>query len=335
VPAGGEPPRRRVYEGRLAELVAAFEAGRRPSSGDRVRPRPTAATPVPQSVFAPDWLVLEYVPPEAARPDGPPLGEMPDLRAAPLVAKAIRDTILSGYGGAAVPEIVCGHAADGAPTRLPHLAVVPLAHVGHANADGHLLGFALVPPRGSGLIEDEAFLAVLRNRRDRRTEDGRGYLTVSAKRDGGAASPFSIGLAPTVDPVLKSLQAARYAGPSRLWATATPLVLDRHVKAGDDMEAAIAELVAAACVNIGLPRPIAVVAGKHTAIEGAVPAWRSGKSPAWTGWRLPPALASRRLVHAVIAFEDEVAGPVILGAGRYCGLGLCLPLNARTGEVRR
>jgi CRISPR-associated protein Csb2 len=82
-----------------------------------------------------------------------------------------------------------------------------------------------------------------------------------------------------------------------------------------------------ACRNVGLPKPEIVVADKHPAVEGIPSAYPSGKAPAWMRWRLPSALASRQLTHAVIRFAEPVAGPVILGAGRFVGLGLCLPLD--------
>ena len=37
----------------------------------------------------------------------------------------------------------------------------------------------------------------------------------------------------------------------------------------------------------------------------------------------------RSLVHAVVRFPQPVRGPVVLGAGRFVGLGLCLPLDRR------
>jgi CRISPR-associated protein Csb2 len=36
------------------------------------------------------------------------------------------------------------------------------------------------------------------------------------------------------------------------------------------------------------------------------------------------------LFHATIEFAEPVAGPVVLGAGRFFGLGLCIP--AARGE---
>jgi CRISPR-associated protein Csb2 len=86
-----------------------------------------------------------------------------------------------------------------------------------------------------------------------------------------------------------------------------------------------------ACRNISLPEPEAVVIDKHSAIEGVPSAYPSGKSPRWMNWRLPPSLASRQLTHAVIRFAEPVDGPVILGAGRFVGLGLCRPIDGEDG----
>ena len=102
-------PRRRVYPGRLSELERQFQAGTRPSPGDWVTaaPRPQRASPR-TGVFDDRWLVLEHV-----------RGEMPDLRAAALLAKGLRNAVLSGYDqaglGGHVPAEVSGHAADGSP----------------------------------------------------------------------------------------------------------------------------------------------------------------------------------------------------------------------------
>ncbi|BBF93944.1 type I-G CRISPR-associated protein Csb2 [Blastochloris tepida] len=325
--ADARPAQRRVYDGRLAELTAAFEAGRRPSQGARVAPVPVVGAPPRQSVFDSRWLLLEDVD-----------GKMRDIRAAALVAKAIRDTLLDGYGSLGVPreripEIVSGHMPDGAPTRVPHLAIVPLAFVGARHADGRVLGFALVPPRGSGLLDDPEFLAALRSKAELIEERGRRIMEVASPEGTPRDRAFRIELSPTLRAERASLEPAPYLGPARTFATVTPIVLDRHLKArGPARRAEIVEQIVAACRNTGLPDPeiitadgatlAAVVPDKHSAFEGAVSAWPSGNAPSWTRWRLPASLASRSLVHAVIRFAEPVAGPVILGAGRFVGLGL-------------
>ena len=119
--------------------------------------------------------------------------------------------------------------------------------------------------------------------------------------------------------------------PAQIFATVTPIALDRHLKQkGEARLEEVATQIARCCRNIGLPEPDAVGPDKHSAIEGAPSAYPSGKSPAWTNWRLPRSLASRQITHAVIRFAEPVEGPVILGAGRFVGLGLCRPLDNET-----
>jgi CRISPR-associated protein Csb2 len=62
-------------------------------------------------------------------------------------------------------------------------------------------------------------------------------------------------------------------------------------------------------------------------VTGAPSAYPSGHAPRWTGWRLPKSLATRQLTHALLQFNEPVRGPVILGAGRFGGLGLCRALD--------
>ena len=132
----------------------------------------------------------------------------------------------------------------------------------------------------------------------------------------------------------RSLDPTPYIGRASTWATCTPIVLDRHLKETENeaRQFEIAKLLGRACLNIGLPEPERVVAGKHSALEGVPPAYPPGRAPPWTGWRLPQSLASRQLTHAILQFEKPVPGPVMLGAGRFVGLGLCRALD---GPERR
>ncbi len=310
------PARRHIYPGRFAELTRAYtaEPRRRPSPGVWVEAAPAAGNPQPQSVFGDDWIVFEIV--EGSS----------DLRAAAPLGKLLLKAVMSGYGGGAVPAAVSGHEADGAPTAEPHLAVIPLANLGWSYSDGALFGFALVPPRapeGAGLMQDPEFHRAMRS-------------VLRPWGDGARALDLSgtgLKLQPVSESLRLSLGSDRYSQPSRTWATATPIVLDRHLKTDigrDGAEARqkeIEEIIRGACANIGLAVEATVVADKHSAIAGAPSAYPSGRAPGWTGWRVPEPQRSRALSHAVIRFSEPVQGPLILGAGRFCGLGLCLPLD--------
>lgn len=312
-------PRRQIYKGRFDELCRDYGQFLR-SNGKTGRPRPgdpvwrakqmeTAA----HSCFSPDWLVLEHTD-----------GDMPDIRAAALVAKEIRDTLLSGYNQAGlagtIPAEVSGHREDGSPSPEPHLAIVPLTFAGFSFADGHVLGFALVPRRGSTLLKDPTFRKALRCIAPHDDTTSRSTIRLHSVKD--------LKLCPTLEPCARSLDPARYIRSSSIWATVTPLVLDRHLKeSGTKRQNEIEDQIRSACQNIKLPLPLQVVADRHPAIEGVPSAYPSGKAPRWMRWRLPSAVASRQLTHAVIRFAEPVNGPIMIGAGRFTGLGLCLPLD--------
>jgi CRISPR-associated protein Csb2 len=316
-------PRRRVYRGRLRELESAYYARRRPSPGEEVDATATKeeAAEIPRSVFSERWLILENV---AGK------GEMPDIRAAAWVSKALRNTLMSGYRQSgqeeAIPVLVSGHSKNGDPASSPHLAVAPLAFLGSEYADGRVLGFALIPPGSGGLLEDETFRNALRAVAGWNEREGRRELEVNARG-------LNVALALSRRRGLQSLDPAPYVAVARTWATCTPMVLDRHLKAKGniDRESEVAGQVRDACGNIGLPMPSGIETGKHSAVAGAPSAYPSGRAPAWTRWRLPDSLASRQLTHAVLQFDTPVRGPVILGAGRFTGLGLCRALDPEGG----
>jgi len=314
-------PDRRIYAGRFAELRREFDAGRRPLPGTLATPA-LAATQARTNLFGDRWLLLEHV-----------AGDMPDVRACAVVAKTIRDALLSGYRRIGIesniPEVVSGHGPDGKPSRAPHLAILALPFAGFPYADGHVMGFALVPPRDSALLEDENFRKALRAIAPFDGEQR--IMTIKPKEGTPRDRSFSIDLSLTFEPSAdkRSLDAALYLKPARIFATVTPIALDLHLKEkGEAREIEVRAQIIAACRNIGLPEPVEIVADKHSALEGAPSAYPSGKSPEWLHWRLPSPLASRQLTHALIRFDGPVEGPVILGAGRYVGVGLCRPVDA-------
>jgi CRISPR-associated protein Csb2 len=253
---------------------------------------------------------------------------MPDLRASALVAKALRNALMSGYRQsgqeAAIPALVSGHAPDSAPTAEPHLAIAPLAFLGAEHADGHVMGFALIPPGAGRLLDDPDFQKAVRSVASWNKEEGRRELKLEC---GG----FDVTFALSGDGGRYSLRPEPYTAVSRTWATCTPIVLDRHLKAkgNAEREAEIGALLRQACVNIGLPEPERVAVGKHSAVRAAPAAYPSGHAPRWMRWRLPESLASRQLTHAVLQFAEPVRGPVLLGAGRFAGLGLCRALDPK------
>ena len=309
-----KPAKRRIYRGRLRELEAAHRANPvRPSiqPGVSVLPERSALSTASRS----EWLVLEAVG-----------GNLPDLRAAARICRLLRNTLMSGYRRNGIPddipEIVSGHAPDRTPTRLPHLAIAPMAFAGFPHADGTLFGFALIPPADTSLAGIPGFRAAFENVAPYNRGQERRILTLQ-----GPPLDAPLRLAPAGAMAKRSLSPDPYLKPARVWASVTPVVLDRHLKKNDDAE--IREVLARSCENAGLSRPDmdCIYCGKHSAVEGAPPARPPAGAPPWTRWRVPRQLASRSLVHTVVDFGEKIDGPVLLGAGRFTGLGLCRGLE--------
>jgi CRISPR-associated protein Csb2 len=205
---------------------------------------------------------------------------------------------------------VSGHLTDGRPSQQPHIAFLPLAHVGHEHADGHLLGVALALPR-----------SIAASQIGHRLNAVAGYTTE------GRHTPFRIYSGSrfewTVELELRdfppvALQSAIWTRASARWATVTPVVFDRHLKRKDIEQAPT--VVADACERIGLPRPTQVALAP-VSLHVGVPHSRD----------FPPMVRKSdngRMyhTHAVLTFAEPVVGPVLIGAGRYLGYGLCRPV---------
>ena len=311
------PAARGVYPGRLQELVHAHRLKpARPMilPGATVLAEPPAATPT-----SADWLVLEAIG-----------GGVPDIRAAATVGRTLRHRLMGGYRSIGmadeIPAAVSGHAPNGRPLRAGHLGIVPMAFAGYPHADGRVFGFAMVPEGQTALADVPGFQAAFEQIAPYDAGIERRVLKLPCIPDqpmllspaGGEASK-------------RSLMPGPYLDPAQVWASVTPMVLDRHLKGYD--EGRIRALIADSCANAGLPRPALehIQASKHSAITGAPPAWPRPGAPPWTRWHVPKALRSRLLTHVAIDFGCEVAGPVMLGAGRYTGLGLCRRLAGTDG----
>jgi CRISPR-associated protein Csb2 len=105
------------------------------------------------------------------------------------------------------------------------------------------------------------------------------------------------------------------------WSTITPIAYDQHPKAKEKVayQEEAAALIGRTCIRIGLPEPREVIitsvsAHLGTPLSHAFPLLRRKDN------------SERRHSHAILIFKEPVCGPIILGAGRYHGYGLCRPL---------
>jgi CRISPR-associated protein Csb2 len=234
-----------------------------------------------------------------------------DIRAGAAVAHALRDAAMVAADKAGLPisEALSGHQASGAPSDTPHCAILPLAYVGGPYADGHLVGVAVAFPHTLEAAVRRQIATVFGKVQELWPTRALGKWRLL--RSGEMAD-------------LYNLRSAAWCGPSggaNVWATVTPIAFDEHTKA-KDRAASLEEtagMIARACVRIGLPAPESVQVSSVSAHVGTPTAYEFARLARKDG-------SLRRQAHARLRFAEPVLGPVLLGAGRYRGYGLCRPL---------
>ncbi len=301
--AGAECHLRVAGAGRLAQLSRDFAGGgsewRRPRTAAWAPYRAARPVHVDAGHHAGSLLVLRRV-------SGPAAGLVRGLG----LAAALRARLLKRTLHAEARAQLSGHEADGAPLSRPHVAYVPLAFVDHEHADGHVLGLGLVLPRDTAAEVEHEIV---------------GALASAMNADTGALElPFAGG---SVTFVVEerpappfALRPVTWTAPSTTWASVTPVVLDRQPpRSHADPDGFVADTLVRACLHAGLPAPAEVRVTEVSALRGVPPARAFPPLPTKSG-------GGRRHVHAWFRFSRPVAGPLVLGAGRYRGLGFCRPL---------
>lgn len=211
-------------------------------------------------------------------------------RLAGAVASCLRKAVMRRFPDPLPPEIT-GHSND-----VPHVAYLPLLDAGRPEASGNLVGVGILLPPGCSDLAALVEMALL--------SGPEFHLAVS-----GTRLPMRPGPHNRV-PLIEKW----WSHPARIWATVTPIVLDRFSGKGREPAEISRE-----CVQMGLPRPSFVAVDRDPLTHGGA---RIGRRNLARQEKYP-----RPFTHAKIEFSCPVSGPVLLGAQRYLGMGLCIPLE--------
>src|SRR5579883_3355177 len=262
------------------------------------------------------WLPTHFA--RYRSPDDPPVeGPRPDVfwlrfsrpvpgRRVRAVTEALRDAVLQGYeelsGGQRdeVPAVLHGHGFTGTGYHHAHWLALPT--VGGTHPDGMIRGAAVWLPPGTEPAIVERVREVL------------GWLTT---RELGRAGHFATGVSFDDDrrPQRRvwTTTPRRWEGPSRRWASAFPVIHERHQRGGPDL----VEL-RRWCEHAGLNEaPVGFRTARVPLLEGAL---SLAPSEVFRGDDRRP------YNHLEVLFDRPVRGPVMLGRGRQFGLGLMAPL---------
>jgi CRISPR-associated protein Csb2 len=273
----------------------------------------------PAGVHSGDWIVLDL----QTRTDTGERNLAVQLTRSLDLARAVRDALVEHQPPAA-DGLISGRFFDGQPR--PHVAIVPLPDVGHRWADGTVRGVALALPRGE---PREHLVTVLENWQASglAVRVGNRRVTFGTPRLVPADEGWSEHPMP--------LRRATWCRPARQWISVTPVALDRFVRAlhhptqHEVSDNQVCAIISRSCVHTGLPEPVDVVISP-VGMTAAVPRTTSGRSQ--RGHAFPPFVAAgsgelKQTVHVALTFTEKVRGPVLLGAGRYLGYGLFLPIR--------
>lgn len=286
---------------------------------------------IPHVNFDSDLLILAQV-------DGPRL----PLTSTLVVTQALRGAIMA-HVGSDIPDWVSGHKPNGEPLRNGNqqMAYIPLPFVGHEHADGHLLGVGLVFPRSVP-----------------RPERGRVLGTFLLERSGqGRPITLTLGALGVWTLIKRDWTESRQAlqpetwtaQPKgvKWWASVTAVVLDRFPKSDpfkerQEWEDEVAGIIATSCERLGLPRPERVAVGTTSWHRGSPrasvkrrplrghPEAADASASLGDGFPIYPTKGgngARPQLHVLLRFAEPVVGPILLGAGRFLGYGLCKPLR--------
>lgn len=228
--------------------------------------------------------------------------QRPAGRLLPIFTAALRSMVMS-QTKEPLPPALHGHGFEG----NPHVAYLGLPVCGSPFADGHLVGLAVAVPGMDEATRRRILSGILGS-----GVDGTVVLHVP-----GFRNDFVLEYRPD-EPLPRAASPWHWRRASRRWVTATPIVLDRYPKSGE-LAAGVLQSVALA----GFPTPELVEVSTAGMITGAV-----NLRPQ----ELPRRARGRLFCHARVTFDQPVAGPVIVGAGRYFGVGLLQPEKIEEGE---
>lgn len=210
------------------------------------------------------------------------------------LAALFKDAVLSRYQTihGEPPAILHGHGFGGSGYDLARFLALP--DVGGVHSRGRIHGLALwLPPGCDSVVRQQARNAVSSIRR----LTGRALDVSVRPRQDNERRPR----AATPD---------RWHGPARCWVTAFPALHERRRRVD------LAE-VSRWCAHAGLPAPAQFRSARTPLVRGAV-----DLAPVEVNRPGRPGLPYS---HLTLQFDEPVTGPVVIGAGRQRGLGLCVP----------
>jgi CRISPR-associated protein Csb2 len=193
-------------------------------------------------------------------------------------------------------SFVAGHRSDDIENQARY-SYLPLPSIGHEHADAMIRRVMIIAPFG--------YEAEVRHLAD--------------QLDGLRLEPEDGADGPVLDHIGIDGVTRRYVEPCAVWASVTPVILPGH----DDHKAEkTIKLIERALRQSGVDRPCKFTWSALPNFGHCLTAHRYDRDGRPVGYLRPRYLESLTAVHLRLWFDGPVAGPLSIGAGRHCGLGV-------------
>lgn len=200
-----------------------------------------------------------------------------------------------------VERYVAGHArADLMEHR--QFSYLPMPSIGHAQTDPSVRRVMIAAPPGDDqLLEDLAMR--LGGQQLKPTPETR------------------LDHPPTLVRVRGDKVTRSYTQPANAWASVTPVILPGH---DDHRPGKTRKLIEKALAQSAIEQPCEFEWSPISHFPKSLSADKYGRDKRPTGYIRPDHLLTQTVVHLKLRFNSglEVPGPLVIGAGRHCGLGL-------------
>jgi len=201
-----------------------------------------------------------------------------------------------------VETFVAGHRPKGV-TNHQQFSYVPVPSIGTEHADAAIRRVMIVAPFGC---------------------DGP-LAHLATQLDGVELTPEGGGTGPILERLRSDGVTRQYVGTSATWASVTPVILPGY----DDHKPAKTErLIQKALRQSGIEQPCVFTWGAIPNFNNCLAAYKHDRNNRPIGYFRPDHLQHGTAVHVRVTFRHAdgspvlVSGPLTVGAGRHCGLGL-------------
>jgi CRISPR-associated protein Csb2 len=220
-----------------------------------------------------------------------------------LAIEAMKASPPAGADGSWVETYVAGHVAE-CEQQHRQLSYLPLPSTGHPHTDPSVRRIVIAAPIG-----DDVWLNhVARHLAGQQLEPMQG------DEFGGSDPPFLV-------PIRSDTVSRCYTQRAETWHSFTPVILPGH---DDHKPQKTRKLIEKALAQSGIDQPCEFEWSAFSRFPKSLSAHKYDRSGRLTGYVRPDHLLSQTAVHLTLRFKNglRMPGPLAIGAGRHCGLGL-------------